>query len=346
MKTKNEIDPSTFKIAVVGAGSWGTAIADLLACKGFQISLWVFETEVRDQIEQIQENTLFLPGHTLSANISPSNDLADVVADKDLIVIVVPSHLMRAMTNKMSGHISDGSAIVSASKGIEQKTHLTMSGVIRQNLPEVTEDLMTVISGPSFAKEVVQKMPTSVTVACKNSDTAAMVQHAFATDYFRVYTSDDVMGVELGGAVKNVIAIAAGMLDGLGLGLNTRAALITRGMTEVRRLGLHLGANPRTFTGLAGFGDLVLTCTSNLSRNYTLGIQLGRGQNLQEILDDMHMVAEGVKTAKSVYNFSRKLKVEMPICHEIYRILYEDLAPKEAVHRLMTRTLKQELDEE
>ena len=345
MKAKNEIDPTTFKIAVVGAGSWGTAIADLLACKGFQISLWVFEAEVRDQIEQFQENKLFLPGHTLSANILPSNDLAAVVSDKNLIVIVVPSHLMRAMTNKMSGHLSNRTIIVSASKGIEQKTHLTMSGVIKENLPEVSEALTAVISGPSFAKEVAQKMPTSVTVACKDSNTAAIVQNAFATDYFRVYTSDDVIGVELGGAVKNVIAIAAGMLDGLGLGLNTRAALITRGMTEVRRLGLHLGANPRTFTGLAGFGDLVLTCTGNLSRNYTVGIKLGRGQKLQEILDHMHMVAEGVKTAKSVYNFSRKLKVEMPICHEIYRILYEDLAPKEAVYRLMTRALKQELDE-
>jgi glycerol-3-phosphate dehydrogenase (NAD(P)+) len=346
MKTKNELDPMNFKIAVVGAGSWGTAIADLLACKGYQISLWVYEAEVKEQIVQSQENKLFLPDHTLSANISPSNDLAAVVSDKDLIVVVVPSHLMRAMANNMSGHLSAGSVIVSASKGIEQKTHLTMSGVIRENLPEVTDDLMAVISGPSFAREVVQKIPTSVTVACKNSDTAAMVQLVFATDYFRVYTSDDVTGVELGGAVKNVIAIAAGMLDGLGLGLNTRAALITRGMTEVRRLGLHLGANPRTFSGLAGFGDLVLTCTGNLSRNYTVGIKLGRGQKLQEILDAMHMVAEGIKTAKSVYNFSRKLKVEMPICHEIYRILYEDLAPKEAVHRLMTRALKQELDEE
>jgi glycerol-3-phosphate dehydrogenase (NAD(P)+) len=346
MKTNNEIDPSTFKIAVVGAGSWGTALADLLACKGFKISLWVFETEVREQIEQSQENKFFLPGHTLSTNISPSNDLAAVVSDKNLVVIVVPSHLMRAMTVKMSGHLFDRSVIVSASKGIEQITHLTMSGVIEENLPVVTKDRLAVISGPSFAKEVVQKMPTSVTLACKDSDTAAAVQHAFATDYFRVYTSDDVTGVELGGAVKNVIAIAAGILDGLGLGLNTRAALITRGMTEVRRLGLHLGANPRTFTGLAGFGDLVLTCTSHLSRNYTVGIKLGRGQKLQEILGAMRMVAEGVKTAKSIYNFSRKLKVEMPICHEIYRILYEDLPPSEAVYRLMTRALKQELDED
>ena len=334
------------KIAVVGAGSWGTAIADLLACKGYPIGLWVFEEEVKDQIEQFHENKLFLPGHKLSENILPSNDLAAVVSDKDLIVLVVPSHLMRAMTQKMTGHLSDGTIVVSASKGIEQKTHLTMSGVIKENLPEIPEDHLAVISGPSFAKEVVQKMPTTVTVACKNPDSAAMVQRVFATPYFRVYTSADVIGVELGGAVKNVIAIAAGMLDGLGLGLNTRAALITRGMTEVRRMGLHLGANPRTFTGLAGFGDLVLTCTGNLSRNYSVGIKLGRGQKLKEILAEMHMVAEGVKTAKSVYNFSRKLDVEMPICHDIYRILYEDLAPKEAVHQLMTRALKQELDEE
>ncbi len=346
MKTNSEMDPTKFKIAVVGAGSWGTAIADLLACKGYAISLWVFEKEVRDHIAQFHENKLFLPDHKLSAHISASNDLTAVVSDKNLIVVVVPSHFMRAVTQKMAGHLTGGTIMVSASKGIEQKTHLTMSGVIKENLPEVTEDRLAVISGPSFAKEVAQKMPTSVTVASKNSSSATRVQHVFATPYFRVYTSDDMIGVELGGAVKNVIAIAAGMLDGLGLGLNTRAALITRGMAEVRRLGLRLGANPRTFSGLAGFGDLVLTCTGNLSRNYTVGMKLGRGKKLQEILAEMHMVAEGVRTAKSVYNLSRKLKVEMPICHEIYHILYEDLAPKKAVHRLMTRTLKQELDEE
>ncbi len=344
INSENNLDE--LQIAVVGAGSWGTAIADLLASKGYRISLWVYEKEVKDQIKESRENKLFLPGHKLSANIKPSNDLAAVVSAKNVIVIVVPSHLMRTMTEKMSGFLSHGTVVVSASKGIEQKSHLTMSGVIKENLSEVTEDQLAVLSGPSFAKEVVQKIPTSVTVACKSEDQATLVQHVFATPYFRVYTSDDIVGVELGGAVKNVIAIAAGMLDGLGLGLNTRAALMTRGMTEVRRLGLHLGANPRTFTGLAGFGDLVLTCTGNLSRNYTVGIKLGRGKKLQEILDEMHMVAEGVKTAKSVYNFSRKLKVEMPICHEIYRILYEDLSPQEAVHRLMTRALTPELDEE
>jgi glycerol-3-phosphate dehydrogenase (NAD(P)+) len=348
MKTKSiETVPEKFKIAVVGAGSWGTAIADLLACKGYSVSLWAFEKEVKDHIQKFHENKIFLPNHKLSPNISASNELAEVISDKNLVVVVVPSHVMRNVTKKMSGHLSSDNIIfISASKGIEQKTHLTMSGVISENLPIVQEGRLAVISGPSFAKEVAQKIPTSVTVACKNPEIAALVQHLFATPYFRVYSSDDIIGVELGGSVKNVIAIAAGILDGLGLGLNTRAALITRGMTEIRRLGLNLGANPRTFTGLAGFGDLVLTCTGNLSRNYTVGIKLGRGKKLEEILAGMHMVAEGVKTAKSVYNFSRKLGVGMPICHEVYRILYEDLAPKEAVHRLMTRTLKQELDEE
>ena len=346
MENNNAIELSNFRIGVVGAGSWGTAIADLLACKGFQTHLWVYEEEVKDRIEQSHENQLYLPGHQLSPNISVSTELADVVSHKHLLVIVVPSHVMRDVTQQMAGHLSADTIITSASKGIEQKTHLTMSGVIKENLPEVEADRLAVISGPSFAKEVVQKMPTSVTVACRNPEIAARIQHVFATPYFRVYTSEDVVGVELGGSVKNVIAIASGILDGLGMGLNTRAALITRGMTEVRRLGLHLGANPRTFTGLAGFGDLVLTCTGNLSRNYSVGIKLGQGKKLQQILAEMHMVAEGVKTAKSVYNFSRKLGVEMPICHEIYHILYEDLEPKEAVYRLMTRTLKQELDEE
>jgi glycerol-3-phosphate dehydrogenase (NAD(P)+) len=346
MEINSEIDPKTYRIGVVGAGSWGTAIADLLACKGFQTDLWVFEKEVKDHIEQFHENKLYLPDHQLSLNLSVSNDLIDVVSHKHLIIIVVPSHVMRDVTRQMAGHLSAGTIITSASKGIEQKTHLTMSGVIKENIPEVEADRLAVISGPSFAKEVAKKMPTTVTVACRNPEIAARIQHVFAAPYFRVYTSEDIVGVELGGSVKNVIAIASGILDGLGMGLNTRAALITRGMTEIRRLGLHLGANPRTFTGLAGFGDLVLTCTGNLSRNYSVGIQLGKGKKLQQILDEMHMVAEGVKTAKSVYNYSRKLGVEMPICREIYHILYEDLAPKEAVYRLMTRTLKQELDED
>lgn len=342
------IDPNRLeklKIGVVGAGSWGTALANLLAVKGYPIDLWVFESEVKKQILEENENKLFLPGVTLSENIHPSNDLTAVVDGKDLIVMVVPSHVMRTTAASMAGLLSKNTILVSASKGIENETFLTMTGVLKEMLPDLPSENFTVLSGPSFAQEVVRDVPTVVTVAAINLDIATLIQHAFATAYFRVYTNDDLMGVELGGSVKNVIAIAAGIIDGLGLGLNSRAALITRGQTEIRRLGLALGANPRTFTGLAGIGDLILTCTGTLSRNHTVGKKIGEGMKLKEILDEMRMVAEGVKTAKSVYNLSRKINVDMPITHEIYRILYEDLSPKEAVYRLMTRDLKQELDE-
>ena len=345
MQFNSEIDLEDFKIGVVGAGSWGTAIADLLGGKGFSIDLWAYEQEVVDQIKNDRENKIFLPGFRLSDYITASDDLQAVVSDKNLVVVVVPSHVMRETSQKMAAYLSEKTVLVSASKGIENKTHLTMSGVIREGIPQIADHRLAVISGPSFANEVVRRFPTVVTAASTDAKTANLVQHIFATTYFRVYTSDDVLGTELGGSVKNVIAIAAGIVDGLGLGLNTRAALITRGMTEIRRLGVHLGANPRTFTGLAGFGDLILTCTGTLSRNHTVGKKIGEGRKLNDILAEMRMVAEGVKTAKSVYNLSRNCGVEMPICHEIYRILYEELSPKEAVYNLMTRDLKQELDE-
>ncbi|MDM8538143.1 NAD(P)H-dependent glycerol-3-phosphate dehydrogenase [Desulfobacterales bacterium HSG17] len=338
-------DIDKIKIGVVGGGSWGTALANLLAEKSCKIDFWVFEENVKNQIKSDRENKMFLPGFKLSENLMPSNDLAKVVFGKDMVLIVVPSHVMRHVSGQMAPHISGDIVLVSASKGIENKTHLTMSGILAQTLPQVSENKLAVLSGPSFAKEVVQKVPTVVTAASKDSNTADFVQQVFSTPEFRVYSSDDIIGVELGGSVKNVIAIAAGMIDGLGLGLNTRAALITRGLAEMRRLGLALGANPRTFTGSAGIGDLVLTCTGDLSRNHTLGKKIGEGKTLKDILSEMHMVAEGVKTAKSVYNLSKKLGVEMPISHEIYHILYEDVSPKEALQRLMTRDLKQELDE-
>ncbi len=340
-----QINVNKLKIGVVGAGSWGTALTNLLALKGFKIDLWVFEKEVKDQIETSRENKVFLPGVPLSDHIYPSNDIAEVVEGKDLVLVVVPSHVMRETASKMHRHLSKKTVIVSASKGIENKTHLTMSGVLKEILHEIPENSFTVLSGPSFAREVVRKFPTVVAVASKDQKVAGFVQHVFATPYFRVYTNDDMIGVELGGAVKNVIAIATGIIEGLGLGLNTRAALITRGLTEIRRLGLKLGANPRTFAGIAGIGDLVLTCTGSVSRNHTVGKKIGEGMKLNEILSEMRMVAEGVKTAKSVYNLSRKLGVEMPISHEVYHILYDDISPKEAAHRLMTRDLKHELDE-
>ena len=333
------------KIGVVGAGSWGTALADLLGSKGFKVDLWAFEKQVKDQIAGIRENRVFLPGISLSHNINPSNDIKMVVANKDLVLIVVPSHVVRATANKIADYISKATTVLSASKGIENKTHLTMSNVLKEVLPEILKIRLAVISGPSFASEVARQVPTVATVAARDRNTANFIQQVIATPFFRVYTSTDTIGVELGGAVKNVIAIAAGIIDGLGLGLNTRAALIARGLTEIRRLGLKLGANPRTFSGLSGVGDLLLTCTGALSRNYSVGKKLGQGKNLKEILGEMNMVAEGVKTSKSVYNLSCGLGVEMPISHEIYHILYDDYSPKESLYRLMTRDLKQELDE-
>jgi len=337
-------DIFSVKIGVVGAGSWGTALANLLAVKGFAIDHWVFEPEVCEQIRERRENAVFLPGVTLSENLSPSNDLARVVSGKDLVLVVVPSHVMRETSTKMAEYLSPDAVVVSASKGIENKTHLTMTGILKQTLPGLSDRRIAALSGPSFAAEVVRQVPTVVTVASADPDVARMVQHIFATPNFRVYTSDDVIGVELGGAVKNVIAIAAGVIDGLNLGLNTRAALITRGLAEIQRLGVKLGADPRTFAGLAGVGDLMLTCTGDLSRNHTVGKKIGQGQTLSEILSEMKMVAEGVKTAKSVYNLSRKIGVEMPISQAIYHVLYDSESPLKAVQQLMTRDLKQELD--
>ncbi len=240
----DEIDPQKLKVGVVGGGSWGTALANLLAGKGYAIDLWVFEKEVRDQILASGENSIFLPDIKLSSNLHPSNDIAEVVSAKDMVVVVVPSHVLRETTLKMASHISKEAIIVSASKGIENKTHLTMTGVMRETLTDIPSDHLAVISGPSFASEVARNLPTVVTAASKNPDAATLVQQVLATPYFRVYTSDDLIGVELGGSLKNVIAIAAGVIDGLKLGLNTRAALITRGMTEIRRLGVKMGANP------------------------------------------------------------------------------------------------------
>ncbi|MEW6673177.1 MAG: NAD(P)H-dependent glycerol-3-phosphate dehydrogenase [Thermodesulfobacteriota bacterium] len=338
-------NPKMLTIGVVGAGSWGTALANLLAIKGFNVTLWAFEPEVRDRIRSTRENTLFLPGVKLPESLAVSSDLAEVAGAKDLLLVVVPSHVMRATARKMAKVVSPGTIVVSASKGIEIKTHLTMSAILKEILPQVDPGKLAVLSGPSFAREVARNVPTVVTVACKDQRVAELVQHTFAAPFFRVYTNDDLVGVELGGAVKNVIAIAAGIIDGLGLGLNTRAAMITRGLAEIRRLGVKLGANPHTFAGLAGVGDLVLTCTGDLSRNHSVGKKIGEGKKLAEILADMRMVAEGVRTAKSVYNLSRKVGVEMPISQEVYHILYDGLEPQKALHRLMTRDLKNEIDD-
>jgi glycerol-3-phosphate dehydrogenase (NAD(P)+) len=337
--------PTGFRIGVLGGGSWGTVLAEMLAGKGFAVDLWAFESEVVEQINSAHENRLFLPGIPLSPRLTASSDIEAVAAGKDLLVVVVPSHVIRGTLAALAGRLEDRTSVVSASKGIENQTHLTMTGVLKEVLA-IGDDRVAVLSGPSFAAEVARGFPTVVTVASHQPELAELIQQVFAMPYFRVYTCADTIGVELGGSVKNVIAIAAGIVDGLGLGLNTRAALITRGMTEIRRLGKRMGANPRTFTGLAGYGDLILTCTGNLSRNHSVGQKIASGQRLSDILSQMRMVAEGVHTARSVYDLSRKLDVCMPICHQTYRILYEDLAPKEALFQLMTRDLKPELDDD
>lgn len=332
------------KIGVVGSGSWGTALAKHLAEKGFEIDLWAFEKEVKDQIENTRENRYFLQGFTLPENIHPSNDLEKVAGGKDLVLVVVPSHCMREVADKMKQFVSQQSIVVSASKGIENKTHLTMTDILKEKFDFMDRNNFAVLSGPSFAKEVADQAPTVVAAASSDLKTAEYVQKTFSGPTFRVYVNTDTVGVEIGGAVKNVIAIAAGICDGMALGFNARAALITRGLAEMKRLGTKLGADPLTLAGLAGVGDLMLTCTGELSRNYTVGKKIGKGQKIEEIISEMRMVAEGVKTTKSVYNLSRKLGVDLPICNEVYYVLFENLDVNQTIKRLMNRELKHELD--
>lgn len=340
----SRIDVAKTRIGVVGAGAWGTALAKLLADKGFVLDHWVFEKEVKEQIEKDRENKIFLSGIKLPDNIIPTNDLEVAVKDKDLVLVVVPSHCMRGVAEQMAKIVSPETIIVSASKGIENKTHLTMTQILLEKIDFLSEDNIAVLSGPSFAKEVANKVPTVVAVASTSRDTGEYVQEIFSCPTFRVYVNDDPVGTQIGGAMKNVLAIAAGICDGMKMGLNPRAALITRGLTEMNRLGKKMGANPLTLAGLAGVGDLLLTCTGALSRNYSVGKQIGEGKKLDKIISEMRMVAEGVKTTRSIYNLSKKLGVDLPICNEVYSVLFEDFAVEETIERLMNRSLKHELD--
>jgi len=332
------------KIGVIGAGSWGTTIAKLLAEKKFSTTLWVYEEELFEEIKKTRINSYYLPDVELPENLQFTNEIETAVSDSNIIVSVTPSHVVRNVMTRASQFIKEGTVIVTASKGIENDTLLTMSQVLENVIPEKFNIKIVALSGPSFAKDVSMYLPTAVTIASENQGACKLIQNVFSTPYFRTYTHNDIIGVEIGGALKNVIAISAGVSDGLGLGSSTRAALITRGLAEITRLGVKLGAQPRTFMGLSGMGDLVLTCTGDLSRNRTLGIRMGKGEKLNDILSSMRMVAEGVKTAKSAYNMSKKFNVEMPITEETYKILYENKDPKEAVISLMKRELKSEME--
>jgi len=331
-------------IGVIGAGSWGTTLADLLAKKGYAVTLWAYEHDLVERLAATRQNDLYLPGFTLAPGLAFTSDLTVAVAGRDLLLLVPPSQVMRQVVSQVAEHIAPGTLIVSASKGIENDTLQLMSEVLYEVLPGTLAAGLVFLSGPSFAREVASGMPTAVVAASAREEAARRVQEIFSTDAFRVYTNDDVVGVELGGSLKNVIAVAAGVSDGLGFGYNTRAALITRGLAEMTRLGVALGADAATFAGLAGMGDLVLTCTGDLSRNRSVGMELGRGRKLEEILGGMKMVAEGVKTTLSAYQLASRLGVEVPITEQVYRILYEGKDPRRAVGDLMLRGLKHEQD--
>ena len=329
-------------IGVIGAGSWGTTLADLLAKKGFPVTLWVYETDLAERMAKTRINDLYLNGFTLSPNLAFTNELSEAVVDRQLLLLVSPSQVMRQVLKQLQPHLDKTCLLVSAAKGIENNSLQLMSEVLEEVLGAEVKNRCAFLSGPSFAKEVAEEQPTAVTVAADDLGVAHRVQEVFSTDYFRVYTNQDVVGVEIGGALKNVIALAAGVSDGLGFNHNARAALITRGLVEIGRLGMAKGAIESTFAGLAGMGDLVLTCTGDLSRNRSVGMELGRGRKLDEILNQMHMVAEGVKTTLSAYQLANKLGVKMPITEQMYQILYEDKDPKLAVADLMRRALTSE----
>jgi glycerol-3-phosphate dehydrogenase (NAD(P)+) len=331
-------------VGVVGAGSFGTCLAILLAERGYAVSLWARDSSVAEGINRHRRNPRYLTEHRIPEAVRATVELEEVVAEKDLIVSVVPSHAVRETWERAAAAISPESLIVSGSKGIEIGTGLLVSGVLQEVLPAEFHPRLVSLSGPSFAQEIARGLPTAVSVACSHDSFGVAAQALLSSPRFRCYTNADVMGVELGGALKNVIAIAVGICDGLDSGLNARAAMITRGLAEITRLGAKMGANPLTFLGLSGIGDLVLTCTGDLSRNRRVGIAIGQGQPLEDVLAGLHQVAEGVRTTRSAHELCQKYGVEMPIAEQVYRVLYEGRDPREAGMALMTRQLRSETE--
>jgi glycerol-3-phosphate dehydrogenase (NAD(P)+) len=326
-------------VAVLGAGSWGTTLANLLAAKGETVRIWAYESEVVEGINRQHENTLFLPGIALHPGLRAYGDPTEVVAEAPVVVSAAPSHAVRSVISGLKGNIKRDTLVVSATKGIETDSLALMSAVFDECLPDVR---FAVLSGPSFALEVCQGQPTLVVAAARTEKTAQAAQSIFATPTFRVYSHDDVTGVELAGALKNVIAIAAGILEGLGLGHNPRAALITRGLAEITRLGVALGASPLTFAGLAGMGDLILTATGDLSRNRALGVALAQGQSFEEYRASHRSVAEGANTSKAGAALGARMGVELPIIQKVGEVLFSGKPAREGIGELMTRELKSE----
>ncbi len=330
------------RIATIGAGNWGTALAATLAKSGHAVALWAFETEVVESIRARQENALFMPGVKLPENVTATNDLGEALDRAEIVLTAMPSHVCHSLYEKMLKLLRPEMIFVSATKGIDTERVMRMSEIIESVVGRQFAPRLCVLSGPSFAQEVVRGDPTAVVVASRDRGAAQLVQKEFSSATLRIYTSTDVVGVEIGGAVKNIVAIAAGVIAGLGLGNNPTAALITRGLAEVSRLACACGARRETLAGLAGMGDLVLTCTGDLSRNRKVGIELGLGRRLPEIVGAMRMVAEGVKTTYATVALAERYGVEMPITHQVYRLLEGQVTPREAIRELMERTLKDE----
>jgi len=331
-------------VTILGAGSWGTALAVHLARLGRDVRLWARNAELAASLESARENALYLPGVPLPATLPATSDLREAATDSAMVVFVSPSSTVRGLAEAVRPHLDPDAVLVTAAKGVEQDTRLTMSAVLDDVLGHHHRARVAALSGPSFAREVGHGVPTAVTAAARDVTIAEAVQETFNGQTFRVYTSTDVIGVEIGGAVKNVIAVAAGVSDGLGFGHNSRAALITRGLAEITRLAVRLGADRQTLAGLSGLGDLVLTCTGDLSRNRTVGLRLGRGERLSDIVASMTEVAEGVRNTRSVRDLARSVAVEMPITEQMHLLLYEDKSPRQVVIDLMTRGLKREID--
>ncbi len=337
-------EPETLSIAVVGGGSWGTAIAKHLAEKGYEVVIWVREAEVEESIASSGENALYLPGIALPPTVAPTRDLELAVSGRDLVVFSVPAQYVRSVLCACRRVLPSRAVVVNTAKGIELSTGETMSQLFSDLLGAEAMGRYVVLSGPSFALEVAQRKPAAVSVASSDEESARLAQRVFSNRYFRAYVSDDVTGVEIGGAMKNVIAIAAGIVEGLDLGDNAKAALITRGLAEITRLGVAMGARPATFAGLSGMGDLVLTCTGSLSRNKGVGRRIGEGETLEQVVKGMNMVAEGVKTSRAAVDLARRLGVELPITEKVVEVLYDSKPPQEAIYELMTRELKREVD--
>lgn len=327
------------KIAVIGSGSWGTAMALLLAKKGYDIFLWSWQQAETDRLNLDRENKEFLPGPKFPDNITCTHQMAECTEGAELIITAVPSPATRTTAKELSKYVCQGQKLLNISKGLESGTLLRLSQVYKEEIPQAN---VSVMSGPSHAEEVSHGLPTTNVVASETSETAVEIQKIIMSDLFRIYTCDDIAGVELGGALKNVIALCAGISDGIGYGDNTKAALMTRGLVEIKRLGIAMGAKAETFSGLSGIGDLIVTCTSMHSRNRRAGILLGEGNTLEETLNKVHMVVEGVNTAKAAFDLSRKYGIEMPIVEQACEILYKNKQPRDAVHSLMTRDGKAE----